>query len=252
MRLRKTCCAFANSEGGFIVYGIADNRSLPTSERIMGLDINTDFPEHFGNYPRSCVPSISWKFRNPPIALNDDRVLHIVHIPRSWSSPHAVGDPEQDWQFVKRTNKGNEGMSIEEVRLGYLNFYEKRIKLQLLRSEIIVLKENAETVVKPVNGGNDFEIMLISFETRVMETVLSDVYTILVEDQSLLESLTRIRKMSMQFNNKVNFLYSQIALPRSNTESIINQHNEWIRPFCELIVSLCNQAINSLDKILNR
>jgi predicted HTH transcriptional regulator len=131
-RLRKTCCAFANSDGAFIVFGILDDKSKPPEKRLVGLSPNNDFPEHFGNYPRSCAPSIYWTFLNPPLPLPDGNILHIVHIPKSWKAPHATGDSDNGWNFTKRTNKGNEGMGIEEIRSGFLGYYEKRLKLQLL------------------------------------------------------------------------------------------------------------------------
>lgn len=54
-RLRHACCAFANSDGGFLVFGIANDKTKSPEDRLIGLDKNFDFPEQFGNYPRSCA-----------------------------------------------------------------------------------------------------------------------------------------------------------------------------------------------------
>ena len=128
-RLRRACSAFANSSGGFLVFGISDDKALSPKDRLVGIDSKLDFPEHFGSYPKLCAPSIYWLFKNPPITLDNGNVIHIVHIPKSTEGPHAVGNIESGWQFIKRTNKGNEGMPIEEIRLNFLSFYEKRVKL---------------------------------------------------------------------------------------------------------------------------
>jgi predicted HTH transcriptional regulator len=61
-RLRRACCAFANSDGGFLVFGISDDKTEPPENRLVGLDKSHDFPEQFGNYPRSCSPSIYLDF----------------------------------------------------------------------------------------------------------------------------------------------------------------------------------------------
>jgi predicted HTH transcriptional regulator len=45
-RLSKTCCAFANSRGGFIVLGIAQKRG---TFQIEGLDNDTEFSKKFGD-----------------------------------------------------------------------------------------------------------------------------------------------------------------------------------------------------------
>src|SRR6266852_3734231 len=64
-RLSKICCAFANSSGGFLIFGVKNNMSLPLTDRLVGLVPTLDFPEHFGTYPRNCNPGIEWDFLNP-------------------------------------------------------------------------------------------------------------------------------------------------------------------------------------------
>lgn len=51
-RLSKSCYAFSNSSGGFLIFGINDDKGLSKNERLIGLDPKIDFPEHFGNYPK--------------------------------------------------------------------------------------------------------------------------------------------------------------------------------------------------------
>ena len=34
-RLRRVCCAFANSDGGFLVFGISDDRAQQAEDRLM-------------------------------------------------------------------------------------------------------------------------------------------------------------------------------------------------------------------------
>jgi predicted HTH transcriptional regulator len=138
IRLSKSCCAFANSSGGFLVFGVKDDKSLPPTNRLVGFDPSFDFPEQFGSYPKNCNPSIAWNFLNPPLQLENGRVIHIVEIPRSWNAPHCIESggskgPDLIRRFIKRTNKGNEDMSYEEVRMAFLQYYEKRLKLQLLQ-----------------------------------------------------------------------------------------------------------------------
>jgi predicted HTH transcriptional regulator len=142
-RLRKTCCAFANTEGGFLVFGIANATSLPARDRLVGLVASLDFPEHFGNFSLSCTPSVPWAFQNPPLKLENGRLIHIVRILKSWRAPHSVGNTEIGWVFPKRTNKGNEAMNMDEIRSAFLGLYEKRLKLQLLKSEISTIRKDA-------------------------------------------------------------------------------------------------------------
>jgi predicted HTH transcriptional regulator len=249
-RLRKTCCAFANSDGGFIVFGIMDDKSRTPIDRLVGLEPNIDLPEHFGNYPRSCSPSIYWTFLNPPLSLANGRVLHIIHIPKSWKAPHAVGDSDNGWHFMKRTNKGNEGMSIEEIRSRFLGYYEKRLKLQLLRSELATLRENAQTAYISNEGDIGEKYCIVTFDTHVIESIITDTYTITANETELLQALTGIRQNTRLANNKINMFLNIAMMPLSDRKAMVREHNEFLRPICERIESLCEKAMKELDVIL--
>lgn len=249
-RLQKTCCAFANSDGGFILFGVLDDKSKTVDERLVGFDPTVDFPEHFGNYPCSCSPSIDWTFRNPPLMLSNNNVLHIVHIPKSWNTPHAVGDHEKGFHFTKRTNKGNEGMNFEEIRSAYLGYYEKRLKLQLLRAELATLKEDAQDGFISDPTQIDKTFIPITFDTSVIESIITDTYTIIANNIKLLQYVKKIRQKTRITNNKLHMFFSVVHLPMTNWADRVKGHNTWMREECNNIETLCEQAINELDSLL--
>src|SRR6185312_14535239 len=59
-RLIKSCCAFANSGGGFLIFGVKDDKTLPPDQRLVGFDPAFDFPQQFGVYPTKCTPTVNW------------------------------------------------------------------------------------------------------------------------------------------------------------------------------------------------
>lgn len=248
-RLRKLCAALANSEGGFIIFGVADKESL-ASNRLIGVDADLDFPEHFGAFARQCTPSVYWEFRNPPIRLLNGRLIHIVHIPRSWNAPHAVSDGNSAWHFMKRTNKGNEAMSIEEIRATFMGFYEKRLKLQLLRAEITTLHElaGAGYIADPALRHKAHS--MVSFDVSVIESILSDSFTILVHCATLLESLSAIRMQTRVANNAIHSFLSTVAIKLTNSEELNKDHNDYLEHVCGSIQHHCKKAIEELDTIL--
>ena len=126
-RLIRACGAFANQNGGYLVFGIKDNKSIQAELRIVGIDRSIDFPEKFGNYPLKLNPSVQWEFLNPPIKLENGNFIHIIEIKPSLFKPVAFEETEKGWFFPKRTNKGDELMSYEEIKLNFMNFYEKKI-----------------------------------------------------------------------------------------------------------------------------
>lgn len=250
-RLRRTCCAFANYNGGFLVFGISDDKTKKPEDRLVGLDTHLDFPEQFGNYPRSCSPSIYWMFRNPPLLLDAGKVLHIVQLPKSWNGPHACGSSENGWRFMKRTNKGDEGMAIEEIRSAFLGYYEKRLKLQLLRSELIALKDVASGAYFIKEPEIEKKYSLSSFDTRIIDSVIADTYSITASYPDFLAVLNEIRQAARETNNKIRIFFGALQSPIPNFPRVLRAHNEAMRLFCEEIVDLCQKAVAHLDQILS-
>ena len=259
IRLLKTCCAFANSSGGFLVFGVKDAKSNePIESRLVGFDPTFDFPEQFGSYPQRCLPSVAWDFKNPPIQLENGNVVHIISIPRSWNVPHCFeiqGSGSDKLKcFTKRTNKGNEDMSYEEIRMAFLQYYEKRLKLQLLRAELEDIKKHAvEDLIKQGYDANT-NFGMGEFSLTVIETVLADTYTILAGQKELLQAITEIRNRSRKVNDLLRIFYRVATvgwrganLP-PNVE--IEKHNSNIEMLCEPIVLACTRALTLLDEIM--
>jgi hypothetical protein len=138
LRLKKTCCAFANGQGGYIIFGVADE-GHPKSRTIVGMEPSSEFGEQFGVYPNSCVPTVDWTMRNPPIELEDGRVIHIVHVGSSSRGPHAVL-LEPTPCFMVRTDKGNEHMTYDGITEAFFQRYDRQVgigaKLAAFLSEV--------------------------------------------------------------------------------------------------------------------
>jgi predicted HTH transcriptional regulator len=249
-RLRGACCAFANANGGFLVFGVANDRGLSAHDRLKGIDPSLDFPERFGSFPQFCVPGVEWTFHNPPLTLASGRVLHVVHVPKSWRAPHAVGSTEDGWRFLKRTNKGDEGMNIDEVRASFLSYYEKRLRLQLLRAELSVLREHAKNARITDPDRVDKSYSLVTFDITVIESILADTYPLTATSPRLLDALAALRHEVSIANNKIAIFFSIVEQPLTGKDALVRRHNEFMAAKCEMIITLCTQAIDALEPIL--
>lgn len=110
--LTELCCSFANSNGGFIVFGVKQKDKFI----VEGIPYDTEFARNFGDKLRA-TPSISYptpKF----IKKEESKYLVVVHIPKSITGPHAHHDL-QKMKFWKRTTKGKELMTLEETRRAF-------------------------------------------------------------------------------------------------------------------------------------
>jgi hypothetical protein len=251
-RLRSACAAFANAEGGFLVFGIADDRALAPDARLVGVDGDGDFPVRFGEFATSCSPSVAWQFRNPAIALPNRRVLHVVHLPKSTNAPHAVGSTESGWKFPKRTNRGTESMSIQEIRSSFLGLYEKRLKLQLLGSELRSLRQSASGAAITDAERIETEVSLASFDLQVLESVLADTYSITAGLQDFHRKLSQIRQNARLCNVKMQLIWGVVHMPLSHRKQLIREHNTSIRTIAEGLKHLCEGAVADLDAFLAR
>ncbi len=254
-RLTKTCCAFANTSGGFLVFGVSDNRSAAHHERLIGVDAADDFPRFFGAYPQNVYPSVYFDFRKPSIPLSPGKVIPVMQIPRSWRGPHCMGDSAKGFVFPKRTNTGNGEMAYEEVQGAFLGYYEKRIKLQLLRSEIDGIRRDAENPqFQKVSNLTYYPVT--QFEIGVMESVLTDTYTILAERQKLLGCLTDLlhncRRINGQVRNVGTLLTSHnLMLPQEELTALLHKLSSDVRVNSSVIQNLALEAVTQLDQIIN-
>ena len=252
--LLKDCCAFANSSGGFLVYGVMDDVSAPIKDRLKGVSTK-EFLVEFGNFPSQCIPSVKWNFRNPPLYLEDGNAIYVVEILRSWDAPHCFeqfryGTSHEWYCFPKRTNKGNEHMSYEEVRASFLQYYEKRLKLQLLRAELKAIITNADllTVQGQAMGQQP---PLGEFSLSILETTLADTYTVLMSKPQLLEILTQIRAWCRQVNNKLQSFLPIYHIDLGGREGVNVNHNMYVSNRCNDIKRYSELALDILDKLIS-
>lgn len=259
-RLTKSCCAFANSSGGFLVFGISDNKTLPVNARLVGIPRNpgTEFQVNFGIHPQQkCFPGVHWIPKNPPIQLDNGNEIHIIHIPKSWNAPHAFLYSRRGctgWGFVKRTNTGNQDMSYEEIRMAFLQYYEKRMKLQLLQAELRNIKNHAEKDLIITGWTTNASYGLGEFSLSVIETVLADTYTIIAEHQDLLETITEVRNRCRIVNDLLRIFYQNatVGWARSNVkpDPEIEKHNFNVEQECRPIIAACDRALGRLENVM--
>lgn len=250
-RLRKACCAFANSSGGFIVFGVKDESRLPTTDRLVGLEPSLDFNKLFSDYANACRPSVQWEPKTPPMRLESGRLIQVAFIPRSWRGPHCVkpSNGGEGYVFPKRVTGADDEMSYEEVRLSFLGYYEKRIKLQLLRSELENILATANSM-RPGGPALATATLIQTFSLDVLESVLGETYTILAGEGALLQALTAIRSRGRLVNNKIQSFLPVLSMPLTNVEQLNYTHNHWVLMRSQELSTDVQEALRLLDCII--
>ncbi|HLQ30631.1 MAG TPA: hypothetical protein VK140_15465, partial [Ktedonobacteraceae bacterium] len=146
--------------------------------------------------------------------------------------------------------KGNEHMSYEEIRISFLQYYEKRLKLQLLRAELKAIITNADLLTVQ---GQDLgrQPPLGEFSLTILETTLVDTYTILISNPQLLEKLTQIRAWCRQVNNKLQSFLPIYHVPILAREGENVDHNLYVRNRCSDIKQYSESALKLLGELIS-
>ncbi|BDQ30741.1 hypothetical protein NZNM25_14350 [Nitrosopumilus zosterae] len=139
-RFARSVCAFANTNGGTIIFGIDNNRKKPLhlNDRICGLDDSDQLKRNIIDKIKHIQPSIPIKnliFRKTNIKLPNKRVIVILKVTPSSRKPH-----EWNHVFLKRLSDGNEPMDVTEVKQTILESQKNERLLTLLRQEAGLLR----------------------------------------------------------------------------------------------------------------
>jgi hypothetical protein len=239
--LTKDCCAFANTKGGFIVLGI---RGKDRRFEIKGIENSSELRHRFGR-KINATPTIDFGLPNIINIPASQKVLAVFYIPVSPERPH-IPTPIDKRIFWKRTNTGNEQMTYDEIRMNFRNYEERREKLKLLYLELLSNKEQLEGMKVPEDS-IEGSYSLVSLDSTIIDTLLSDVYSMIAKNSNLVKSLMSLRSENRVINNKIKVFYTQVALPMTNLGQITRKHNEYINGKIEELVPLFQAALANLE-----
>lgn len=104
--IRKTACAMANADGGYIIFGVKDPKKYPdltAEQRIVGIPKSSEYLKEFGNKISSIQRELPCVYPDRLIEIpgDDTRGIFVVHIPLSPLRPHMIAGT-----FYKRVSTG--------------------------------------------------------------------------------------------------------------------------------------------------
>jgi hypothetical protein len=245
---RKIVAAFANTRGGYLVFGVDNNR------QVLGVQ-NTELPRDFGTKLRSGIePAIDYRVGNP-VPVTRDRFIFVIEVPRSPRVPHAVF-LNNSWIFLKRTAGGsNDAMSYEEIRLAFQDTETKRSKLALVSSELELIEAIAERAIKGIP--EDFPpanlyrwAWVTRFPTTLLDSLLGDAFSLLARDTATWGALAYIRDL-VRVTNTLSETLSE--LPFSAISGVDQQKQAYQKEIRRNAVELtekCKAARETIAKIL--
>lgn len=197
MRIKEALAAFANGDGGFLVFGVSDDARLDADARLVGVDKPDVELGRLNEYAAACDPPVRWMPRTPYATLDTGRVLLVVQVPRSDRRPHRVNDKERS-SFPLRTHGGTRQMTMIELRVQFADQSRRRRMLTFAISEAerVVVHGNDLNLAIQGQGGSMIERSIDWWMTRYdphgLVAVLPDIVE-LVDSTTLEHAHTVVR-----------------------------------------------------------
>ncbi len=195
-RIARTCCAFANTKGGVLVFGVSDDRNKSTFERIIGLDKSQDNIALITNQLINIHPQISSEniiFANSPIILENGRELIMLKILPS-KNLHQFDD-----KFYKRFQGKNDLMPYDQIKETFIENRKNKTTLYLLLRELANTKHYLNKIMDLNDGFHVLAIIDLcnAIDTEALSNFMfnqSYLYDVKVQS-GLIELAEVIRKL---------------------------------------------------------
>ena len=229
MEIAKDVSAFANSDGGIIVYGIEEQNHKAYA--ISYIDGNTYTKEWLEQVIQDNIQRKIEGLQIFPIRDKGDisKTIYVVKIPRSSNTPHMSADK----CYYKRNNFRSVKMEEYEVRdlfyreatpnlkiAGYILYDQERDE-EVVKYHFEAQIWNDSNVISTVYKLNCYIVNFITFNKISWEAFKEDInYTIL--DKSRLK-ISALGKHPLFPNESVDLLRFTIEIPRTNVNEFVNE-----------------------------
>lgn len=147
--------SFANTAGGYLLFGIKEEGGIPTE--IAGLSIDNPDKEilKIVNLIRDCtdphIPGVSIH----AVPLTNSKYVLAAHIPRSWNAPHVV-KIEKHWRFYARHSAGKYPLDVPELKQAFLLSESISERIRRFHAERVGLVASREVPVLNLQQGPSF------------------------------------------------------------------------------------------------
>lgn len=114
---RHDICSFANSEGGYMFFGVDEDKGVPTD--LCGLEIPNENTDKFELDRRNentliipIVPQINYRF----FKLDSGKYIVVLQIAKGYYRPYVCKDNNGEFKFYVRRGNKKQAMSYTEIK----------------------------------------------------------------------------------------------------------------------------------------
>ncbi len=180
---RNDICSFANSNGGYLFFGIAESKGIPT--KIMGVTIKNDNTDAFElsirNTINQIVPMVP-ECKCSVIKVEEEKYVIVIRISKGFYKPY-VSKNDDRYKFCIRRGNGKVAMTYEEVRMMFNQSMALSEQIEQFREKRIEMCKNKDGVASSVKAESfalvhlipDFAFVNSSFFNPYDEVIKQDI-----------------------------------------------------------------------------
>jgi hypothetical protein len=246
--LRRTASAMANTNGGWIVFGVKDRATgLSPRERAVGISLGADLRKQFGDKMRGIAPEFRFEASPQAIAIPGtiSEGIFVVRIPLSLLRPHMV---TETGAFFRGGDGGAaERMNYYEVRDQMLLTNERLQRLMLLRLELAMYRQICGMISSQIAPGMRPILTNLSFDVAGLKALMSDAVVVLPNDPSLIRVLLQIPVLAASVNRILDLANNPSTFALSTRGAILDDLEPNLLRQLQLLAETCEQVSRDLD-----
>jgi hypothetical protein len=226
----KTACAMANTDGGFVLFGVLNATEHPgrtSTDLIPGNQRDAEFHKHLGDKLNGITPELRWELaRLIPHPEKPSHVIPVVSVPKSDRRPHLLRT--QNGFYYRARGGTNEPMSYQQIQEQMVQTPERLRKLKLLRLELARYKRLGDRL-----QGRNLARERERFNTDNFQSLVLDTCSLFPPGSPLIHYLSEIPEKANTTNR---FLDDAAMLPGPSQQGFdvsIGGHAWGVRSSCE-------------------
>lgn len=222
-KVRKCLASFANTFGGFVFFGIQDNKSKQGLSRLEGIERNAELGKEINDKFLSgglCVPGID--FEGPHFVNLDDKNIAVIKILVTEKKPYAIKeDANSSFEFWSRGSGTAKPMDYFEIVRLVEEGREKRNRLISLFLDVEEIISIADSNI----SGKDSDRTLPRKYNSIIAKEWGGLVSILSSELELLRKLFPLKTLLVGADDARDYLFSQSVLPLNNKTELVKNGN---------------------------
>lgn len=238
----KIVCAFANTIGGFLIFGVGD---IKKTDRIIGINKKRDMSKEFYDKIKMIDPSVNFDFKQPPIQIpNSDKIIHVCFIPKSSERPHMT---RENHFYIRTSGGSNAFMDYNTIRESFYGFEQRKIKVEMLGLELTYLGSIIKRMIIP-ESKIETTYSLNEAESSLLVDLMGQTYSIIKADWDLVSLLLGIRSYLGSLNQTRKSFFSETSLPVTVRASLFKKYNQKIKALVDILTKRIKEALVILEE----